>query len=952
MLTPMLRETLKRSGYVMAALGCLIFALSSGVSAQNTPSALPISAQATSVLLDQAKGLLEANNPEALLPYLRELLIRMEGNQDDEARNVRSFCMYQIAVCQMQVKRFAEAADSFERFIKEYPKDSLVPVASLQVAESYAMGGKWNEVEKYSGSLLTNKTLDPGQRSSARKIYAEALYNQKKWAEATVPLLQIFDESSGADQADVRSGSAVMLVTCYAKAGDFKNLFKFLPYCGDNVRQEAGLNMALVESGDVKLRRAEYLDALVLYRMVFRKAELDGHYKKQIAALQKTLKEPYVSKIGSLRSVYDEKQRDIQLQLNRLTDQQKKISDGGNYDLDIEMRIAQCYAGLKRSWPAYLIYKHLYTDFPKEKVAEDSRFFAFTMLLDVREWDRAVNEGLGYVQHYPKGIYADEVTLNLMQAYLHIGKVDLAQEMGIKAVKMLPEHRFMDQVQYLTGYIQFQKQDYGIALNTFSAVFKKWPDCIYREACDYWMAMCRLFLGQFNEASAAFETYLNNADYKPAEFAEDASYRLGIARYGANQFEAAEAVFRKFIRDYPASNLRSEAYSMIGDLRGAEGDLDVALTFYAKGLDAAANIEQVNYAVFQTAKTYELQKNYQAIISLMESYIAERGAEGNFSGAGFWIGKAYKATGHYEKALETYVETVVRFGNRLENDDVDLILRELIKEYQSADAAAYRAKFLQSLNRALDASRNKGEPVLQLRLEALFVSITEGADRDRMLNEILSRNTIEDASPITLQMIAGEALARGNTAKVHLAYNRMMAIFQSSEFLLSVMNNEAEALLKDGRYEEVLVLAEEITNRFGYQADVGLTRLVKAQAYRELKRYEEAITTYKELFAIREWRGPLTPQALYWIGVCTENLGKPEEAFAFFQRVYVLYEGYTEWVVKSYEGSVRCLEKLKRTDDIIRTYQEMLSNEKVAATPEGARARRELDRLLPGGGKK
>jgi TolA-binding protein len=936
----------------MAASGCLIFVLSTAGYAQTAPAAIPISAQATSVLLDQAKGLLEANNPEALLPYLRELLIRMEGNPDEEARNVRSFCMYQIAVCQMQGKRFAEAVESFERFIQEYPKDSLVPVASLQVAESYAMGGKWSEVEKYSGSLLTNRTLDSGQRSSARKIYAEALYNQKKWAEATVPLLQIFDESSAAEQADVRSGSAVMLVTCYAKAGDFKNLFKFLPYCGDNVRQDAGLNMALVESGDVKLRRAEYLDALVLYRMVFRKAELDGYYTKQIAALQKALKEPYVSKMGSLRSTYDEKQRENQLQLNRLADQQKKVSDSVNYDLDIEIRIAQCYAGLKRSWPAYLIYNHLYTGFPKEKVAEDSRFFAFTMLLDVKEWDRAVTEGLGYIQHYPKGSYADEVTLNLMQAYLQIGKVDQAEEMGRKAVAMLPAHRFMDQIQYLRGYVQFQKQDYGAALNTFSAVFKKWPDCIYREACDYWMAMCRLFLGQFNEAAAAFEAYLNNPDYKPAEFAEDAGYRLGIARYGANQFESAEAVFRKFIQDYPASNLRSEAYSMIGDLRGAEGDLDVALTFYAKGLSAAANIEQVNYAIFQTAKTYELQKNYQAIISLMESYIAERGAEGNFSGAGFWIGKAYKAMGHYEKALETYIETVVRFGNRLENEDVDLILRELIKEYQSAEAADYRAKFLQSLNGALESALNKGEAVLRLRLEALFVSITEGADHDRMLKAILSRSTIEEASPITLKIISSEALCRGDTAKVHLAYRRMMDIFQSSEILLSMMNNEAEALLKEGRYTDVLVLAEEITNRFGYQADVGLTRLVKANAYRELKRYEEAITTYKELFAIREWRGPLTPQALYWIGVCTENLGKPEEAFAFFQRVYVLYEGYTEWVVKAYEGSVRCLAKLNRKDDIIRTYQEMLSNEKVAATPEGVRARSELNRLLPGGGKK
>lgn len=936
---------------IKAALFCLFLSAGSGAYAQSMPPELPVSAQATSALLERAKEFLQANNPEALLPYLRELLVRMEGNEDEEARKVRSFCMYQIAVCQMQVKRYADAAESFERFIKEYPKDSLVPVASLQVAEAYAMGGKWSEVEKYSSDLITNRTLDPGQRSSARKIYAEALYNQRKWAEATVPLLEIFNEASGAEQADVRAGSAVMLVTCYAKGGDFKNLFKFLPYCGDNARQDAGLNIALVESGDVKLRRAEYLDALVLYRMVFRKAELLSYYKKQIAALQKALKEPYVARVGSLRSTYDEKQRSLQMQLNRLTDQQKRIADGGNYDLDIEIRTAQCYAGLKRSWPAYTTYKHLYTNFPKEQVAEDARFFAFTMLLDVGEWDRAAEEASAYLKFYPKGAYIDEVTLNLVQAYLQAGKLDLAQETGLKTVKSLPEHRFMDQLQYLLGYIYFQKQDYGIALETFSNMFRKWPDSIYHEAGDYWMAMCRLFLGQFSEAAAAFEAYLKNEAYAPAEFAEDAGYRLGIAFYGANLFEQSEKVFRRFLEDYPASNLRSEAYSMVGDLRGAEGDLDIALTFYAKGRETAVNIEQVNYAVFQTAKTYELQQNYPAIIALMESYMAEHGAEGNFSGAGFWIGKAYKAQGSYEKALETYMDTVIRFGNRMENDDVDLILRELIKEYQSPEAVTYRSRFIQNLGGALDASRNRGEKVLQLRLEALFVSIAEGEQHDRLLQDMLARNTVEDASPITLQLIAREALVRGDTVKVHQAYDRMMTVFQASELVLDVMNYELQALLKEGRYADVLVLAEEITNRFGYRGEVGLTRLVKAHAYRELQRYEEAVETYKELFAIREWRGPLTPQALYWIGICTENLGKPQEAFAFFQRVYVLYEGYTEWVAKSYEGSIRCLGKLNRSDDIIRTYQEMLANRNVAATPEGQRAQSELNRLLPAGGK-
>ena len=87
---------------------------------------------------------------------------------------------------------------------------------------------------------------------------------------------------------------------------------------------------------------------------------------------------------------------------------------------------------------------------------------------------------------------------------------------------------------------------------------------------------------------------------------------------------------------------------------------------------------------------------------------------------------------------------------------------------------------------------------------------------------------------------------------------------------------------------------------------------------------------------------------LYWIGSCRYEQGRTEEAFAFFQRVYVLYEGYPEWTSKAYEGSVNCLRKLGRQEEVIKTLREMAGNAAVAATPEGLRAKAELDKL-PGG---
>jgi TolA-binding protein len=910
-----------------------------------------VSAQATSVLLSRAREIMAEGSPGVLLPYLQELLVRLEGNTADDAQAARAFCMYQIGVSHLQLEQYAEAATAFETFLKSYPEDSSAPTAALLTAEAYILQQNWTAAEKTVRPLLTNKKMDESKhRLMVRQLLSEALYRQQKWQEATVPLLEVFKL---AEREAARSSAALMLSVCYAKTGSFESLYKFLPYCGESVRQDAGLNMALIESGDKKTADGAYQEALNLYRMVFMKDELIGHYGRQLKDLEAFLAVSFVQRIGATRSAYDEAHRAKQIQHDRLAAQLKSVREGSDYGWDIALRIARCYAGLQRNWVAYTLFNDIYTRAPQHVLAEESRFQAFMLLLNMpQERAAAEAEGLAYLEHSPAKSYTDEVTLNLMQLMLMAGRVDAAQAMGTRALTLKPDHRFLDQIRYLLTFIDFQKQEYQTARDGFKEIRTRWPTGLYAEASEYWYAMCQLFLGQFGEAIASFEAYLKNPAWPKKSFDEDASYRLGIAQYGAGDYQAAESTFFRFLELYPLSVLRSEAFSMLGDLRGAEGDLVAALDFYKKGLDQAATIEQVNYAVFQTAKVYELQKDFPSVIRLMEGYLAAQGEKGNFAGAGFWMGKAYKAMNQYSKAISTYVDTVVRFGNARENDDVDLILRELIKEHRSEQGQAAQAAFMNTLNNALRRAESRKEETLALRLRTLFAYTSEGPARERYIAPVLKTENIEKSGALTLLLMAEEAFLRKQYALVHQVYTHFTTVFTESEILADIMNIKLHVLVREKKYPEAVTLAEEITNRFGYQAQIGLTRKLKADALRLSNQLDAAVKTYNELFAVREWRGPLTPEALYWIGICLETQGKHGEAFAFFQRVYVLYEGYPEWTAKAYAGSVRSLEKLGRREDMIRTLQEMLANATLTTTPEGKEARIQLDRLVPAGGKK
>lgn len=923
----------------------LIFTVFNG-DAQTAPSS-SISTEATSVLVERTKAMIQENRPGELIPLLKEILVRVKGNTDEESLQTRAFCMYQIGACQMRIEQYTDAVKSLAAFINEFPKDPMAAGASLLIAECYARGQDWPAAEKYARTQMDNKSLDSGRRTAALQILAEALYHQEKWLEATKPLKEIFDSEK---EQKARNDAAVMLMTAYAKGKDTGSFMAFLNYCDESVRQNAGVNAALIETGDQKRSAGDYAGALVLYRSVLLKADLIDLYGKQMAEIKVFLAKPYVTVVGSSRSAYEEVRRVKQAEYDGKKQALEKIRTGDNFDMDIALRIGQCYVSMKRYWPAYTLFRKMCADSPEHALAEEARFQAFNVALDMQKWDPAIQEAAVYLARYPKGKFADEVSLNLIQVYLQSRQMDQALAAGFKALELSPEHRFKDQVKYLLGYIYFQKLEYAEALKNFQEVFDKRPESIHHEAAEYWIAMSRLFLGQFDQAVTDFKAYLHNESYSSKRFAEDTSYRLGIALYGAGRFQESEQAFKQFLDTYPGSDLKSEACSMMADLRGADGDLDAALALYSKAIECAASIDQINYAVFQSATVYELQKKYDDIIAMMEKYLSEHGAAGNYAGAGFWIGKSYTALGQGEKAIEKYIETIVQFGDKPENDAVDLILRELIKQHDSKEGwgndAAIKSRVISELKKA----ERQGKKTLTLRLMTLLTYTSEKAERIRYVDGILSAGDVKDASALTLLLMATEAAGKGDAGRVHEIFRHCMATHAESEIIIDVMNTELQMLVKEGNYQQAIDLAEEITNRFGYRAEVGLTRKLKADAYRLMGQSGDAIKTYQELFAVREWRGPLTPQALYWIGICTYEQGRTEEAFAFFQRVYVLYGSYAEWVAKAYEGSLLCLEKMGRTDDIIRTCREMLANEALASTPEGRRAQARLTKLLPEGG--
>lgn len=932
------------------AAAVLVFTLAAGNDAaargvtKSQLARLDPSTESTSVLLETVKELLKNEQLADALPFLDEVLVRLEGDETKKARQTLAFTLYQLAYCEMQLGEYAFAAKHFIRFCEEFPDDPQQESARVMGAQCLTMLQRWPQVEEHAAIVLENPRLEDDLKVTATQLLGESLYQQEKWREAVRPLAQLYRL---AKTDEVRASAAVMQVTCFVRLNDFANLFRFLPLCDDAARHDIGLNVALLEAGDSHYNRGEYQKALLLYRLVLLKEELIQHYETRLRETKAAMK-PFVADGKQTLTEFKERQQKTEKLFARLLKHYNAIKNFRDYDMEVALRVAQCYNDLDRNWPAYAIYQHIYKVDPTNSLADQASFSAFGVMLDEREWAQAMAEGYAYLEKRMEGEFIDDVSLNLMQVHMQQNQFDLAFDVGAKGLKISPEHKYIDQIKYLMGYIRFSQLEYGEGLGYFDEILNRWPDSRYYESAEYWRSMSLLFLARFAEAETAFMGYLSNPKYDPRVYAEDASYRLGIAQYGAEKYVESEASFRAFVEDYPESKLLSEAYAMLGDLRAAEGDLDVALDFYRLAREKALTIAQDSYPLFQAAKVLELEKRYSDIIELMVGYREKWGEKGDFANAVHWEGKAYKAMDEYPKALAACLSTIDAFGNDADQEGVEIIINAIVSDAKSEEYGSYKSMILDGLDKHLNAARDKGSRTLQLHYQTALAGLTEGDEREMFVASVVRAKNIPAAGAGTLVLIAREGVKQKNYALVHDACERFMSTFKVSNNMLYILLANMEALVAEGSYVEAAELSEEILLKFGYSPSVGRARKLRGDAYRLSGDCDRAVEAYKEVLAIREWRGPLTPEALYYIGLCKMEQGKTEEAFAHFQRIYVLYEEYTQWVAPAYAKSIECLELLGgHEEDIVNTYREMVANEAVAATPEGQEARKRLQELEP-----
>ncbi|MGA0333974.1 MAG: tetratricopeptide repeat protein, partial [Kiritimatiellia bacterium] len=761
-------------------------------------------------------------------------------------------------------------------------------------------------------------------------------------------------------------------------------------------------NLQAVDAADRMVEAGIFPPALVLLKLCrpveeVREGlrEVEGFLQRRLQALQSD----GASAIDNLYTLVA-----VQGRLAQVQAEIQAAASADDYNEGLLYRVAQVLSQMGMLYESYWAYDRLLREFPGSEQAPLALFSTSAIAAELGLTERAVEKGQDLLERFPEFELAPETAFNL--AYVYEQNQDIPQMLSVleDAIRRgIVTRKESDKAHafFLAGYANLFLDEFESAGEWFERVRKETPDSRYVVDAAYWSAYSLMFTDAYAEAVIRLKAFLSA--YPRSRYTTDANFRLALAHFGAGDLEQAKLSTESFIRNHPDSALQGEAYNLLGDVCGGLGLLDEAIAAYGQVELFTAQPGQVHSAVFNAGRIMEADARWSQMAEHFERYLKRYGEEGFYTRAVYEIGKAFRNTGRTEAALALYWETFLRFGNDPAALGADMILADYVNEFQAEEvlgtvqaraearraarektasdpetrkalaamsqeerealaAAAKQAEQQQAEQDRIEAEAQAGQrvrarlrneiqpppwegPFLTRNLRLSHALVREG-DLSAAPNLISSR-MVEAASPEILLWLADLLEKREQFPLAATAYRRILDDFEETAATVTAYVKLGALELQQGNLESAMMWFRSVYEKYPTGEWTGTAVMRMADILYLQEKYEEAARTYEEIVLVREWRGPLWPEALYKIGLCLLQRGEPEKAFAYFQRVYVLYARHSEWAAKAYLESGKCLETLQRQTEAAQTYTEMLANPALAGTAAGEQARQRLANLPP-----
>jgi TolA-binding protein len=887
---------------------------------------------------------------------------------------------FTLGAAYFNLPNYPKASETLKLYLAKYPQGARVADAAFSLAQASLQTSNFNEAAAQFAKL----TAVPQYREQALFYGGVALKEDRRIDDA-IKTLEVLISPEIRSAMGIKA--AMMLVGLYGdkqqpeKANAIVSRILQRPDLVENLAQ---LNTMTVDLGDDHLQAGRQAEAIAVYRLVrpreqiiqfqaTRVAILQRKFADTVAAMRANPKEAaqYLAAINQWRAEIDEAKKTVE--------ESKQLPE---FMPGVILRIGRAYYDLGRQWESLVAYGEILARYPEAKERETALFGSMVNYAEANRPESARKLGEQYLKEFPKAANANTVGYLMGATALQANDPQSAETYFGRMLKEQPDSSFKAEMTFLLGNAKFAQGKFEDAIGDYEKYRKEFGKGAHAEDVTYRVAVALVFAGKYEKAIPELEKYLQQ--YPAGTYAPDARYRLALCFYAASQYDDVIARCRQWEKDFGNDQQLGEVLALLADSLMAKSETDEAIEQYLRSYKAATTDEVLNYSLFEAQKALQKKGDWPRMGAMFEEFVKERPEHPIVPMALFWVGKARAREGKVEEAKQFLAETIRKYIDDPARDAVELMLSQLAQlcARKKRPAAVVETPAPAPSSTTLGVAGTPAatpapatgesavDPGVELdtllgglkapsataKARILFAKAEVAQlrrrpdERKQQIEAIVGNFQPAELSPMLLAEAGDHVLAASDLGKAAAFYQHLMEDYPKSPMVDFAYCGLGEIAYRGKEYEKALRL-------FSGPIDAGNTNqklkdltLGRAKTLLALNKLDEAQKVFEQVASVREWRGEATAQAVYSLGEIELRRGKWAEANAFYQRVFVAYQKFLPWVAKAYLQSGECFQKLGQKAEAVKTYQEMLRNEKLVKMEEAGVARQRLQALAGGQG--
>lgn len=656
---------------------------------------------AFTALQDRANTAVEAGDLETAMPYLKEIIKRVDGAEDNDYG--LAFPLFLIGTSHIQryvntgnKSELKEALKWYDRLEKDYPNASQLKPALMKRIDVLRALGDIDGAIKLMQKLLSDGypalQLSYKERIKLLKDLTQIYYGLGKLKEG-IPYFNMLMDTARDLENKVLGAAAKFEALMEAKRYD--DSLQLLPLLAKEaeVRYRPRLNVALLKASDIMVEQNRYNDAALLLNLIKTTDIMIEYHENQISAKQAQLEQRLA--IGGMQESADRLKQEIKSYENNLVSL-RKLPTLRN---ELLVRRARNYTKTERSYEAFWMFYDLQNENPDDKKqGEFYSYAAFSNARKVSKFATMLSIGEDYRAKYPNGKYFSDISAAMAKQYLDEKRIDAFEGIVIDFLNTHPTDPYSSNLLSLWATHWFSEENYAPVVTQTDKWLSLHDNPIFEDGLYYWGGLARLQLQDFAGAVTSFDGLLT--EYPTSLYAEDGLLRKGVAQFYLQDFAPARETLTLYTTSYPQGALLDQAFYFLGEVESMEGYLELALSYFRKADELTTTQDMHDGCAFRIGNILEMLGQYDAMLTHFQEYVGTYEERGRLTDAIYELGRALEFLRRPVEMLALYRGTIIDYADLENNPGVDSLIEGYAEKY------AYNQKVLARTVEFLDQLRD------------------------------------------------------------------------------------------------------------------------------------------------------------------------------------------------------------------------------------------------------